>query len=73
MLYQTIAHVFEKLGGIIDVQSSTDKKLAKTQDRYRHCRTSDEMQYCQYWMLYVWLLPTRLLASRLLVEALAKS
>jgi len=33
-----------------NVQSSTDKKLATTKDR-QTLQNSDEKQYCQYWML----------------------
>jgi len=33
---------------LIDVQFSTDKKLATTQDR-QTLQNFDEMQYCQYW------------------------
>ena len=35
---------------LIDVQFSTDKKLATTQDR-QTLQNSDEKQYCQYWIL----------------------
>jgi len=35
---------------LLDVQSSTNGKLATTQDR-QTLRNSDEKQYCQYWML----------------------
>jgi len=35
---------------LIDVQFSTDKKLATTQDR-QALQNSDEKQYCQYWTL----------------------
>jgi len=35
-----------------DVQFSTDKKLATTQDR-QTLQNSDEKQYCQYWILIV--------------------
>jgi len=35
---------------LIDVQFSTDKKLAKTKDR-QILQNSDEKQYCQYWIL----------------------
>jgi len=40
----------EKKGQYLDVQSSTDKKLATTQDR-QTLQNSGKMQYCQYWML----------------------
>jgi len=39
----------------IDVQFSTDKKLATTQDR-QTLQNSDEKQYCQYWMLRLFFL-----------------
>jgi len=42
---------------LIDVQFSTDKKLATMQDR-QTLQNSDgkQLQYCQYWILsYVWL------------------
>jgi len=35
---------------LLDVQSSTDKKLATTQNR-QTLQNSDEKQYCQHWML----------------------
>jgi len=35
---------------LIDVQFSTDNKLATTQDR-QTLQNSDEKQYCQYWIL----------------------
>jgi len=35
---------------VLDVQSSTDKKLTITQDR-QTLQNSDEKQYCQYWIL----------------------
>jgi len=35
---------------LLDVQSSTDKKLATTQDR-QTLQNSDKKQYCQYWMI----------------------
>jgi len=38
-----------KKGYLIDVQFSTDKKLATTQDR-QTLQNSDEKQYCQYWI-----------------------
>jgi len=52
-----------------DVQSSTNKKLATTEDRLT-LQNSDEKQYCQYWMLC--LVDTKYIArkQRLLVEAL---
>jgi len=35
---------------LLDLQSSTDKKLATTQHR-QTLQNSDEKQYCQDWML----------------------
>jgi len=40
----------EKKRDSSDVQFSTDKKLATTQDR-QTVQNSDEKQYCQYWIL----------------------
>jgi len=40
----------KKIGHLIDVQFSTDEKLATTQDR-QTLQNSDEKQYCQYWIL----------------------
>jgi len=40
----------EKKRYLIDVQFSTDKKLATTQDR-QTLQNADEKQYCQYWIL----------------------
>jgi len=45
-----------------DVQSSTDKKLATTQDR-QTLLNSDEKQYSQYWMLRLFVF-TRFRANR---------
>jgi len=52
---------------LLDVQSSTDKKLAKTQDRYT---LQNEKHYCQYRMLR--LVVTNWIARKrtLFVEAL---
>ena len=37
---------------LLDVQSSTDKKLVTTQDRQTlQLQNSDEKQHCQYWMV----------------------
>jgi len=47
---------------LIDVQSSTDKKLAKTQDR-QTLQNSDEKQHCQYWILSL-VVFARFLANR---------
>jgi len=47
---------------LIDVQLSTDKKLATTQDR-QTLQNSDEKQYCQYWILRLVVL-TRFPANR---------
>jgi len=35
---------------LLDIQSSTDKKLTTTQYR-QTLQNSGEMQYCQHWML----------------------
>jgi len=40
----------KKTVDLIDVQFSTDKKLATIQDR-QTLQNSDENQYCQYWIL----------------------
>jgi len=47
---------------LIDVQFSTDKKLATTQDR-QTLQNSDEKQDCQYWILRL-IVCTRFPANR---------
>jgi len=45
-----VLFVIKKVLSLLDVQSSTEKKLATTQDR-QTLQNSDEKQYCQDWML----------------------
>jgi len=55
---------------LLDVQPSSDKKLATTQDR-QTLQNSDEKRYCQYWMLRL-VVPTNrdfLLKLCMLVES----
>jgi len=53
---------------LIDVQFSTDKKLA-TMQYSQTLQNSDEKQYCQYWILRL-VVFTRFCDNRLFVEAL---
>ena len=51
LILRTMAGHERDAGRLYDnVQSSTDKKLATTKDR-QTLQNSDEKQYCQYWML----------------------
>ena len=49
-LWKWLQKTNERKRYLIDVQFSTDKKLATTQDRQTQ-QNSDEKQYCQCWIL----------------------